>query len=594
MDGMAGRATASGAELARSSASAARPANRVLRVPAVRCRRSLERGPRRREAAWRDLMGDLPFAPSQNSADVWANPETLRLLEIRRRAARRLQRHRPALGAADVPLGPMRRSGWRWMRARARRMAELYDLFRVDHVVGLFRTFYFDGEIPGGFDPPTESAQIAQGREILRLLAEEVAAGCHRCRGPRSDSAVRSRDARRARRPRLQSAALAARRSGVHRSRHLPRVLDRDHGHSRQRMPGRVVGLARCAGANGFGRLACLGCRGAEAYPALRRSSIELYRSPSRYAILPIQDLFGWRERINIPATVGSGNWIYRLPAPLERLRADPAVRTDAAALQALIDGSGRLRKIGVTASRRAKHGQARTRGARGRDGRVQDRERASQRAAIPLSRGGPGSAGALPARLSRPREIVSLSAPGARHGGVPRGCSVSCGYAPTDVPPHGPYQAAALAQDAAALVEALSPSEPAFVFGHDWGALAAYGAAQLAPRRIRKIATAAVPHGPQLLQAIVSNYSIRCVAPGTSSCSSCRRPKPPCPAPASRFSTGCGQTGRRAGRCRAGRWRRSRKPFGGPACCRLRSAITALRSIRRSRSPSSPSYNPR
>jgi len=80
-------------------------------------------------------------------------------------------------------------------------------------------------------------------------------------------------------------------------------------------------------------------------------------------------------------------------------------------------------------------------------------------------------------------------------------------GYAPTDVPPHGPYQAAALAQDAAALVEALSPSEPAFVFGHDWGALAAYGAAQLAPRRIRKIATAAVPHGPQLLQAIVSNY---------------------------------------------------------------------------------------
>jgi pimeloyl-ACP methyl ester carboxylesterase len=80
-------------------------------------------------------------------------------------------------------------------------------------------------------------------------------------------------------------------------------------------------------------------------------------------------------------------------------------------------------------------------------------------------------------------------------------------GYAPTDVPPNGPYQTAALAKDVAALVEALSPKEPAYVFGHDWGAVATYGAAGLIPRRIRKIATAAVPHGPQLMQAIVSSY---------------------------------------------------------------------------------------
>ena len=81
-------------------------------------------------------------------------------------------------------------------------------------------------------------------------------------------------------------------------------------------------------------------------------------------------------------------------------------------------------------------------------------------------------------------------------------------GYAPSDVPANGPYQAAVLAKDAVALIEALSPKEPAFVFGHDWGALATYGAAQVAPQRVRKIATAAVPHGPQLMQAIVSNYS--------------------------------------------------------------------------------------
>jgi pimeloyl-ACP methyl ester carboxylesterase len=81
-------------------------------------------------------------------------------------------------------------------------------------------------------------------------------------------------------------------------------------------------------------------------------------------------------------------------------------------------------------------------------------------------------------------------------------------GYAPTAVPLSGPYQAAMLAKDAAALLEVLSPKEPAYVFGHDWGAIAAYGAAQLAPSRIRKLVTAAVPHGPQLMQAILGSYA--------------------------------------------------------------------------------------
>jgi pimeloyl-ACP methyl ester carboxylesterase len=80
-------------------------------------------------------------------------------------------------------------------------------------------------------------------------------------------------------------------------------------------------------------------------------------------------------------------------------------------------------------------------------------------------------------------------------------------GYAPTDVP-DGPYQSAALAKDAVALIDALSPKQPAFVFGHDWGAIAAYGAAIVAPNRVKKIATVAVPHGPQLMQAILTSYA--------------------------------------------------------------------------------------
>lgn len=79
-------------------------------------------------------------------------------------------------------------------------------------------------------------------------------------------------------------------------------------------------------------------------------------------------------------------------------------------------------------------------------------------------------------------------------------------GYAPTDIPAAGPYHTPALAQDVLTLIEALGYRE-AVVFGHDWGALAAYGAAILAPQRVRRLVTAALPYGPSFLQALTTNY---------------------------------------------------------------------------------------
>ncbi len=79
-------------------------------------------------------------------------------------------------------------------------------------------------------------------------------------------------------------------------------------------------------------------------------------------------------------------------------------------------------------------------------------------------------------------------------------------GYAPTGAAPDGRYQTAALALDAVALIEALDYDD-AVVFGHDWGALAAYGAALSAPHRVRKLIAAAVPYGAQVSAAFMSSY---------------------------------------------------------------------------------------
>ncbi len=67
-------------------------------------------------------------------------------------------------------------------------------------------------------------------------------------------------------------------------------------------------------------------------------------------------------------------------------------------------------------------------------------------------------------------------------------------GYAPTDVPADGRYQTAALSLDAIELHEALGGDGDAVIIGHDWGAMATYGAANAAPDRWAKVVAAAVP----------------------------------------------------------------------------------------------------
>lgn len=66
-------------------------------------------------------------------------------------------------------------------------------------------------------------------------------------------------------------------------------------------------------------------------------------------------------------------------------------------------------------------------------------------------------------------------------------------GYAPTEIPKRD-TDMETLAHDVLGLIDALG-SKHALVIGHDWGAIAAYGAATLGPQRVSKLVTIAIPH---------------------------------------------------------------------------------------------------
>ena len=76
---------------------------------------------------------------------------------------------------------------------------------------------------------------------------------------------------------------------------------------------------------------------------ALRDTLLEtLFASTSDLLLLPIQDVFGWRDRINEPATVSDDNWTFKLPWPSDRLEQMAPARERRAVLRALTERYGR------------------------------------------------------------------------------------------------------------------------------------------------------------------------------------------------------------------------------------------------------------
>jgi pimeloyl-ACP methyl ester carboxylesterase len=82
-------------------------------------------------------------------------------------------------------------------------------------------------------------------------------------------------------------------------------------------------------------------------------------------------------------------------------------------------------------------------------------------------------------------------------------------GYTPTDIPADARYDADTLGRDALALIAALG-AERAIVIGHDWGAVAGYSAAGLAPERLTQLVTLAIPHPASILPTPRVLWSVR------------------------------------------------------------------------------------
>jgi 4-alpha-glucanotransferase len=127
------------------------------------------------------LMGDMPFLVARDSADVWAHPDYFRL-DLSVGAPPDLYfagGQRWGMPAYDWPA--LAKADYDYLERKLRYAQNFYDLFRIDHVIGVFRVFTIPLSSPperqaldGVFEPKDEALWEDHGRRLLDVMLKST------------------------------------------------------------------------------------------------------------------------------------------------------------------------------------------------------------------------------------------------------------------------------------------------------------------------------------------------------------------------------------------------------------------------------------
>lgn len=121
------------------------------------------------------LMGDIPILVSSDSADVWHNPK---LFDLSLVAGAPPDMYNPEGQKWGFPLynyEDMAKENYEFWKVRLQSAEALYDLYRIDHIVGFFRIWAMEENqkpIEGHFVPTDQALWQPQGEHMLRLMLQ--------------------------------------------------------------------------------------------------------------------------------------------------------------------------------------------------------------------------------------------------------------------------------------------------------------------------------------------------------------------------------------------------------------------------------------
>jgi len=290
--------------------------------------RQLELARRETNALGVGLIGDEPFLVADDAADVWSNQALYRTDATVGAPPDAFSAEGQEWGLPPYRWDAIKARDYALFHARGAHTAKLYDAIRIDHVVGLYRTYLrpLDKTKKAHFDPEKQPEQQAQGEAVLkalgasgteviaedlgvipdfvRLSLEKLAIPGHRVLRWEQEQG-------RYREPRtFPELSLAT--TGTHDTETSADWWDALGEWERTAFTA-LDGMKHLAG------------RDHERWddPVWAALLWKTLSAPSRLAILPIQDVLSLRARINTPNTMGPANWSMRLPWTLPAMESD-------------------------------------------------------------------------------------------------------------------------------------------------------------------------------------------------------------------------------------------------------------------------------
>jgi 4-alpha-glucanotransferase len=300
------------------------------------------------------LFGDFPFMVAADSADVWSRQHLFRF-------DRTVGVPPDAFSATGQDWGlpvyrwdVMARDDYQWLRQRAKRSARLFHGYRIDHLVGFYRTYSRPVDVAeGDFDPAEEDEQLVLGERLMaiflrcgaRIIAEDLGTVPDFVRESIAALGVpgykvlrweREWDERgRPFRNPADYPHLSVATTGTHDTDSIATWWDTAEPEERE-----AFSAIRSIAPFFKGTDPAI----TPFSPALRDLILRVsYDSGSDLLLLPFQDIFGWTERINTPATITDENWTWRLPWPIDTLAGQPEALERTRTLRKWAEESGRF-----------------------------------------------------------------------------------------------------------------------------------------------------------------------------------------------------------------------------------------------------------
>jgi 4-alpha-glucanotransferase len=115
------------------------------------------------------LKGDIPIGINKNSAEAWVEPHLFNFSGQAGAPPDDFSVRGQNWGFPTYNWGLMEKDGYKWWKQRFSKMAEYFDAYRIDHILGFFRIWEVPSEsvegIMGHFNPSLPfSADELRGR----------------------------------------------------------------------------------------------------------------------------------------------------------------------------------------------------------------------------------------------------------------------------------------------------------------------------------------------------------------------------------------------------------------------------------------------